>query len=199
MDQFVGAKSPADLVPFFDNLLALGASAGGAPADDDDSKEAALARATEMLIATGDVDAAAASFKEILSREDVAEDELMAALATGGLLQCAMAAGDAAAVEALVGILSDKHAGHLREEPTLAKLLGEGKLFLTAGESTGGDMETLEAKVAADPKDIEAWHALALVRLSGKDHEGAETAALKVVLIDKSWNEFECKNVWLDF
>lgn len=208
VDQFVGAKSPADLVPFFDNLLALGASAGDAaqvPAADDDSKEAALARATEMLIATGDLDAAAGSFKAILSRDDVEENELMAALATGGLLQCAMAAGDAAAVQALLDILTDKHAGHMREEPTLGKLVGEGKLFVTAGGAANGGnaeagrgVEALESQVAVDPKDIEAWHALALVRLGKKDYEGAVDAALKVVRLDKAWNEGAGKKLCLE-
>ena len=200
VDHFLGAKSQAELVPFFDNLLQLAGSSGANASADDDSKEAALARATEMLISSGDIDKAAVAFKEILSRDDVEDSELMAALATGGLLQCAMVAGDAAAVTALVDLLRDKHSQHLTAEPTLSKLVGEAKLFLTTGSDDGenNSVAALESKVGENPKDVEAWHELALARLRASDHAGAVDAALKVVRLDKSWNEGAGRKICLE-
>ena len=209
VDQFVGIPPPEQLKAFMEKMeeLALqgaakggegtgqpgqpGQPAGGGTAEDD------IARAGAMLHDQNDHVTAAGLYQAVLQREDVELKSLNAAVAMAGVLQCAIRSENKEAIAALIEHITDAkgpHAEHVENKEThLYTVIAEGRMLLSLDEklqqSDGSSLDELLKKVELEPKNVEAWYSLAVQHLTKGEHEESMNAALKVVRLDKTWND----------
>ncbi len=128
----------------------------------------------QAAFASGDHVLAQQTFQVVLATEPTNGDALL------GLARISIATGDVAGAATWldrIGELEPAYAQAVR----LRGLLGFGEFV--------GDIATLRAKVAADPKDAESWYALgASLALSG-DTDGAMAAFIKLVATDREYRD----------
>ena len=207
VDSFVGVPDKARLQGFLDGLLA---HAGVQPGSDQQTGPAAGTadaeyEAGQIALEEGDLEYAAGKFKAVLSHEDTDDKDEIAARAMGGLLRSAQLADDSAAVESLLSgpLSSDNmespHYRHL-QLPEIAKAVADAKLFLRSQPTAEGQVNIadLEATLQENPKHIDTWYALALARLAEGDRAKAIDASLRVVRLDKAWNNAAGKTLALE-
>lgn len=182
VDGFMGAVPESQAAAFVDRLVkATGAQAAGA-----DDLAAALAEAKEAL-AQGDAALAAQIYGEILQ----VEAGLPEALA--GLAQCHIKAGDLAAAKAVLATAPTDKAGHA--DIVAAK----AAIDLAEQAEKAGPTAELEARIAADPKDHQARHDLAMALYAKGDREGAVDQLLQSIKLDRKWNEEAARKQLLKF
>ncbi|MCB2107666.1 MAG: co-chaperone YbbN, partial [Rhodobacteraceae bacterium] len=167
VDGFMGALPESQLKQFFEKLTGR----GGNPIDE------ALAAADEM-VAQGDHDSALDIYQSIL------EQDPSHAKALGGALKVYMAMGQDDVARQMIDGLPDD----LKKLPDVVGV--KTALDLKDETSkTAGQLGEFEAKVAADPKDMQAKLDLAMARFGAGDKDGAVNDLLEMVRANRAWND----------
>lgn len=130
--------------------------------------------AAEAALADNQLDAAARGFRAVLETEPTHGDALI------GMARVAMGMGDQGAMS---GWLDQIPA----ESPAFSK--GERLRGLLAFSEDAGDISTLEAAVAQNAEDADAWYRLGATYAVGSRFELSFAAFLKVVSLDRELRE----------
>ena len=222
VDTFVGVPTPEAFDLFMEKMTGLGATgaeagAAGAGAGAGSTNgvpqnaEQDIAQASHVLHEMNDSVTAATMYQAVLERDDVDTDSLNAAIAICGLLSCAIKSGNQEAIAGLIERLTDAkhpHSVHIENQTNhLSTVVAEGKLLLsmeekfnTIQDSNGNvsTMEDLEIAVKEDPKNIEAFYSMAVQHLSAGELIECIDAALRVVRLDKTWQDAAGKVLLLE-
>ena len=168
VDGFMGAVPESQLKQFIERLT----GGGGSPLDE------ALAEA-DALAQAGNHEEALAIYQEIL-----AEDPVHVKALAGALRAYVALNQDDAAREVIA-----KLPPPIKNAPDIQGV--QAALDLKAATANTGDAEVaaLEAKVAADPKDMQARLDLAMARFGAGAREQAVDDLLAMVKADRAWNE----------
>jgi putative thioredoxin len=170
-DGFMGALPESQLKQFFERLTGR----GGNPIDE------ALA-AADAMVDEGNADEAMAIYLEVLA-QDPAHVK-----AAAGLIRCHLLQGNEDAARIFISQLPEE----VKAAPEIASLNTKLELkAATAGDA--GKVADLEAKVAADPKDMQARLDLAMARYGAGDNEKAMSDLLDMIALDRAWNEEAAK------
>ncbi|MGH6832591.1 MAG: tetratricopeptide repeat protein, partial [Methyloceanibacter sp.] len=166
VDGFMGALPESRINAFITRLI--GETAGDIAAD---------LEAAEAALAAGDVNAAAQMFGEVLQ----ADRENAQSLA--GLAKCYIKTGDLARAEQTLALVPPAKA----DSAPVAS--ARAALELQCKAPSAGDIESLRAKLAADPNDVQARFDLALALAAKGDRSGAADELLTLVAKNRSWND----------
>jgi putative thioredoxin len=166
VDGFMGALPESRVNDFIARLI--GDSAGDTAAD---------LEAAEAALSAGDVNSAAQLFGEVMQKDR----ENAQALA--GLAKCYIKTGDLARAEQTLALVPPAKAD---SSPVAS---ARTALELARKTPAAGDIETLRAKLAADPKDPQARFDLALALNAKGDRSGALDELLAVVAKNRGWND----------
>lgn len=177
VDGFMGAVPESQIKQFIDKI----AGPGGPSAETVHLEEA------ETLLAAGDFDAAAGHFSAVLQMD---ETNIAALL---GLARCALGLGDRAQAEEILELIPEDK----RQEPTVKAL--KTQLELLAKAAGAGGIETLSAKLEADPNDHPSRFDLALALNASGRREEAANALLEIFRRDRTWNDDGARKELLAF
>jgi len=166
VDGFMGALPESRVNDFIARLI--GDSAGDTAGD---------LEAAEAALSAGDVNSAAQLFGEVLQKDR----ENAQALA--GLAKCYIKTGDLARAEQTLALVPP---AKVDSSPVAS---ARAALELARKTPAAGDIETLRAKLAADPKDPQARFDLALALNAKGDRSGALDELLAVVAKNRGWND----------
>jgi putative thioredoxin len=165
IDGFMGALPESRVNAFIARLIGEAAGHG------------ADIEAAEAALAAGDVNTAAQAFGEILQND--AEN----AQAAAGLAKCYIKTGDLVRAEQTLGLVPPAKAD------SAAVASARAALELARKSDQAGDVDALRAKVAADPKDMQARFDLALALNAKGDRQGALDELLAVVAKNRAWSD----------
>jgi putative thioredoxin len=177
VDGFVGALPESQVKAFIDRIAG--------PAGPSDAE--ALVAEGEALLAAGDLAGAGDLFAAALK----AEPESVPAVA--GLAQALLAAGEVERATQTLDMLPESAA----TDPRVAAV--RARIELTAQTAGLGDRGPLEARIAADPADLQARFDLALLLNAEGDREGAVDRLLEIVRNNRSWEEEKARKQLLQF
>ncbi|MBC8020610.1 MAG: co-chaperone YbbN [Methyloceanibacter sp.] len=166
VDGFMGALPESRVNAFIARLI------GDTTAD-----AAANLEAAEAALAAGDLNTAAQTFGEILQ----GEPENAQALA--GLAKCYIKTGDLARAEQTLALVPPAKA----ESAPVAS--ARAALELQRKTPSTDDIGTLRAKLAADPKDVQARFDLALALNAKGDRDAALEELLTLIAKNRAWND----------
>ncbi|MGC1710033.1 MAG: co-chaperone YbbN [Methyloceanibacter sp.] len=166
VDGFMGALPESRVAAFIARLV------GDAVAD-----TAADIEAAEAALASGDLNTAAQLFGEVLQQDG--EN----AQAIAGLAKCYIKTDDLARAEQTLALVPPARA----EAAPVASARAALELARKAVET--GDVETLRAKLAAEPKEPQTRFDLALALNAKGDRNGALDELLTLVAKNRSWND----------
>ncbi len=169
VDGFMGALPESQLKQFVDRLT----GGGGSPVDE------ALAEA-DALAKDGKNEEALTIYQEILAEDPVHVKAL------AGALRAYVALGqDDTAREVMA-----KLPAPIKNAPDIQGVQAALDLkAATANTGNADEVAALEAKVAADPKDMQSRLDLAMARFGAGDREKAVEDLLAMVKADRAWNE----------
>jgi len=173
VDGFMGAQTDSQIKAFIEKLVAQ------SPAGDGGLGEAL--EAAEQMLEEGAVTDAAQTFAAILGEEP----SNLPALA--GLARAHIALGENDQARALL----DSAPEDKRADPLLAAIYAQ--LDLAASAEGAGELAELEAKVAADPADLQALYDLAMAQIGAGASEGAIDSLLIIFGKDAEWQEGAAK------
>ena len=168
VDGFMGAVPESQIKQFIERLT----GGGGSPVDE------ALAEA-DALMKEGHNDEALAIFQDVLS-QDPAHVKALA-----GALRCYLALDQ----DTLARDLIVKLPPQIKNTADIQGVEAALELKAATANTGNAEVEQLEAKVAADPKDMQARLDLAIVRFGAGDREKAVDDLLAMVKADRTWNE----------
>jgi putative thioredoxin len=166
VDGFMGALPESRVTAFIARLI-------GDTVDD----VAADVEAAEAALASGDLNTAAQLFGEVLQQDR----ENVQSLA--GLAKCYIKTGDLARAEQTLALVPPAKA----EAAPVASARAALELARKPGEA--GDVESLRAKLAAEPKDPQIRFDLALALNAKGDRNGALEELLLLVAKHRTWND----------
>jgi putative thioredoxin len=168
-DLFQGAVPESEVKRFVENLLKM--AGGSMPAAD-------LLAEAKATVEAGDLEHAGALFSELLQQEPENAE------AWGGLIRVLMALGqEDQARQAL-----DQVPAAIAEHSDIAG--ARSALALAEeGRKATGQLQSLQARVAADPTDLQARYDLATALNAGGEREQAADALLEIVRRNRAWNE----------
>ncbi|XDZ65673.1 thioredoxin [Alphaproteobacteria bacterium LSUCC0684] len=170
VDGFAGAQPESAVRQFVDRLVQ---QAGGAAASMDD-----LLAAAEEAIGRRDFASASAIFQEMLAqRPDSAE-------AMAGLIRCLTGAGEYAPARDMLAAMTDE----MQASDAVQKAI-KGLDMAERGAEAAGQLAELEARVAADEKDIQARFDLAMAQYGAGMSEDAIESLLACMRLNRSWND----------
>jgi putative thioredoxin len=130
----------------------------------------------EQVLGEGDAERAANIFQQIV---DMAPENPEA---ISGLARALLAAGRADEAKAKLENLPDK----VDKDPAIARARSALALAEAAPD---GDPAAFEARIAADPDDLEARYELAGILAARGDRDGAADQLLDSIARDREWNE----------
>jgi putative thioredoxin len=169
VDGFMGALPESQLKQFIERLT----GGGGSPLDE------ALLEA-EAFATEGNHEDALAVYKEVLAQDP----SHVKALA--GALRAYLATGQDDIAKQVLDGLPDA----MKNAPDIVGVQAALDLKAqTAQVGDGAELGALEAKVAADPKDMQARLDLAVARYGAGQREQAMDDLLEMVRKDRKWNE----------
>jgi putative thioredoxin len=172
------ARTESQLKATLDELLAkLPIQGGGAPAED----IAPLLAMGEEVLESGDGERAASIFAQIV---DMAPDN---PAAIAGLIRALVLAGRTEEAEAMLGALDPK----LAADPAVER--AKAALALAKDAPEDGELAALRAAAAERPADHEAQLAFATAVFAAGDREAAADTLLRMIAIDREWNEGAAK------
>jgi putative thioredoxin len=177
VDGFVGALPESQVKAFIARVAG--------PAGPSDAE--AMVAEGEALLAAGDIAGAGELFAAALK----AEPESVPAVA--GLAQALLASGEVDRARQTLDMLPESASSDARVAAVRAQI---GLMAQTAGL---GDRASLEARVAADPGDMQARFDLALLLNAAGDREGAADRLLEIVRRNRSWEEEKARKQLLQF
>ena len=167
-------RTEGQLKRILDQLIAqLGIK--GAAAEQQAEIEPLIAMA-ENVLAEGDSERAANIFQQI--RDMAPEDPIV----LGGLARALLTAGRSEEAKAVLDSVPPDAAGHAEVSRARAAL----ELSEAAPEA---DTSELDARIAADPDDLDARFELAGAKMAAGDRDGAADALLDIIGRDREWNE----------
>jgi putative thioredoxin len=166
VDGFTGALPEGRLKAFIARLI--GDSAADAAADLEEA---------EAALAAGDVNAAAQAFAETLQKD--AENER----AVAGLAKCYIKTGDLTRAEQTLALVPPAKA----DSAPVAS--ARASLELARKAATAGDVDTLRAKIEANPNDTQSRFDLALALNAIGERQGALEELLTIMLKDRAFND----------
>ena len=166
VDGFMGALPESRVNAFIARLT-------GDTVDD----TAADIEAAEVALASGDLNTAAQLFGEVLQQDR----ENVQSLA--GLAKCYIKTGDLPRAEQTLVLVPPAKA----DAAPVASARAALELARKAGEA--GDVESLKAKLAAEPKDPQTRFDLALALNAKGDRNGALEELLTLVAKNRTWND----------
>ncbi len=168
VDGFMGALPENQLKQFIERLT----GGGGSPIDE------ALTEAEAMLQA-GEKDDALALYQEVLD-QDPANVKALA-----GVMRTYLALGQEQVARDLLAKLPDQ----VKNAAEIASVRATLELQDQAAGSNAAEIQGLEAKIAADPKDMQARLDLAMARFGAGDKQQAIDDLLEMVRKDRKWND----------
>ncbi len=171
VDGFMGAIPESQLRTFVQTLT------GGDAHGGQDHAAEVLAAADEAF-AAGDITVAAQAYGHVL------QDEPGQPKAVAGLARCYLKSGDVERAKATLQLVRPDGAS----DETIRAVEAELKLREQASQASGA-IDQLRAKVAAEPKDLQARYDLALAEDAGGDRDAAIEGLLDIVRRDRKWNE----------
>jgi putative thioredoxin len=132
----------------------------------------------KAAVEAGDHEHAGALFSELLQQEPENAD------AWGGLIRALMALGQEDQAREALSQVPEKIAEH-------AEIAGARSALALAeeGREATGQLQSLQARVAADPKDLEARYDLATALNATGEREQAADQLLEIVRRNRTWNE----------
>ncbi|MSQ85455.1 MAG: thioredoxin [Alphaproteobacteria bacterium] len=167
VDGFMGAIPESQVKQFIEKLTGR----GGNPIDD------ALEEAAEF-IKQNQPEVALEIYQEILSQDPAHVKAL------GGALKCYMVLGQLDVARDVLAKLPEA----MLKDADIASVRTALELKDQSQGASGATQE-LEAKVAANPKDMQARLDLAMARFGADDKEGAMNDLLEMIRADRKWNE----------
>lgn len=168
VDGFMGGLPENQLKQFIERLT----GGGGSPIDE------ALSEAEAMLQA-GEKDDALALYQEVLD-QDPANVKALA-----GTMRTHLALGQEQAARDLLAKLPEQ----AKNAAEIASVRATLELQDQAANSNVAEIQGLEAKVAADPKDMQTRLDLAMARFGAGDKQQAIDDLLEMVRKDRKWND----------
>jgi putative thioredoxin len=177
VDGFVGALPESQVKAFIERIAG---PVGPSEAE-------ALVAEGEALLEAGDAAGAGEMFAAALK----AEPESVPAVA--GLARALLAAGEVERATQTLDMLPDSAAS----DPRVAAVRAQIEIRNQA--ATLGDRSALEAKVAADPADLQSRFDLALLLNAEGDREGAADRLLEIVRKNRSWEDEKARKQLLQF
>lgn len=172
VDGFMGAQTPAQIKEFIDKLIAQ------SPAGDGGLGEAL--EAAETMLEEGAVTDAAQVFAAVLG-EDAGNVQALA-----GLARAHIALGETDQAQAVLDAAPDSHS-----DPAIAAVLAQ--LDLAASTEGAGEVADLQAKVAANPEDLQARLDLAMGQIAAGAQAEAIDTLLDMFAKDREWNDGAAK------
>ena len=166
-DGFMGALPESQIKQFIERLVG-----GGSPIDD------AIAEA-DALMKEGLSDEALLIYQEVLA-QDPAHVKALA-----GALRCYLALGQDDVARELIAKLP----AQIKNTSDIQGVEAALELKAATANTGNAEVQQLEAKVAADPKDMQARLDLAMARFGAGDRAGAVDDLLAMVKADRAWNE----------
>ena len=174
VDGFQGVVPESEIKAFVERLVQAAASMGGGEAT---TPQADYIAAADAAFEGGDVATAAQFYAQAAQ----ADPQNMAALA--GLARCQLALGDAEQARQTLALAPpDK-----QNDPALSSV--KAALDLADSNAGGGDAAALQARVAAEPENLELRFELANAHLGSGAMEPAIDALLAIIERDREWNE----------
>lgn len=180
VDAFQGALPESQVRDFIDRLAA---EAGTVP---DDPMTDALAQAREAL-ETEQYDVAAAIFSQVVSHAPDNADAL------AGLARALAAQGDTDQAADILEEMSDEQAAH----PDAAA--ARSAVDLARQSAAVGDLSSLEARVAADPRDLPARFDLATGLFGAGRRAEAIDHLVEILKMDRNWNDQAARTQLIQF
>ncbi len=177
VDGFVGALPESQVRAFIDRL------AGQQGPSETDQLVAEGSRRLEA----GDAPGAAEMFAAALQANSQSVPALV------GLAKCHIAGGNLDAARDTLAALPES-AG---KDPAVAAV--RAQIELAAQSEALGDAASLEARIAADPKDFDARFDLALLLNAKGDREGAVDQLLEIVGRNRSWQDEKARKQLVQF
>jgi putative thioredoxin len=168
-DLFQGAVPESEVKRFVENLLKM--AGGSMPTAD-------LLAEAKAAVEAGDLEHAGALFSELLHQEKENAE------AWGGLIRTLMALGQEDQARQALNQVPAAIAEH-------ADIAGARSALALAeeGRKAKGQLQSLQARVAADPADLQARYDLATALNAGGEREQAADALLEIVRRNRTWNE----------
>ena len=105
--------------------------------------------------------------------------------ALAGALRCYIALGQ----DGLARDLIEKLPAQIKNSPDIQGVQAALDLKAATANTNTAELDALVAKVAADPKDMQARLDLAMARFGAGDRETAVADLLAMVKADRAWNE----------
>ena len=177
VDGFVGALPESQVKAFIDRL-----AGPQGPSESDQI----IAEGNRRLEA-GDAPGAAEMFAAALQADSQSVPAIL------GLARCHIAGGNYAAARDALAALPEA-AG---KDPEAVAV--RAQIELAAQTEALGDAASLEARIAADPKDFGARFDLALLLNAGGDREGAVDQLLEIVGKNRSWQDEKARKQLVQF
>jgi putative thioredoxin len=168
-DLFQGALPESEVKRFVEGLLKL--AGGSMPSAD------LLADAKAALDAD-DAQHAGELFSELLQQEPENGD------AWGGLIRALMALGQEDQARQALDQVPEKIADHTEVAGARSALM-----LAEEGRKATGQLQSLQARVAADPADLQAHYDLATALNAMGERQQAADALLEIIRRNRSWNE----------
>ena len=168
-DLFQGALPESEVKRFVENLLKV--AGGSMPTAD-------LLADAKAAMEAGDAQQAGELFSELLQQEPENGD------AWGGLIRALMALGQEDKARQALEQVPAKLADH-------AEIAGARSALTLAeeGRMAKGQLESLKARVAADPADLQASYDLATALNATDQREQAADALLEIIRRNRGWND----------
>jgi len=168
-DLFQGALPESEVKRFVENLLKL--AGGSMPTAD-------LLAEAKAAMEQGDAQQAGELFSELVQQEPENGD------AWGGLIRALMALGQEDQALQALSQVPEKIADH-------AEIAGARSALALAqeGREAKGQLQALQARVTAEPGDLQARYDLATALNAVDEREQAADALLEIVRRNRGWNE----------
>jgi len=168
-DLFQGAQPESEVKRFVEGLLKL--AGGSMPSAD-------LLSDARAALEAGDAQQAGELFSELVHQEPENGD------AWGGLIRALMALGQEDQARQALEQVPEKIADH-------AEIAGARSALALAeeGRKAKGQLQSLQARLAADPTDLQARYDLATALNASDEREQAADALLEIIRRNRSWND----------
>ncbi len=177
VDGFQGALPESQVKAFIDRVIEAATAAGANLGGDGGPPVAEMIEQGKAALAKGDDGAAMQLFAKVLESDETNVEAL------AGLARCYIASGETEAAAGLIADIPEEHADH----PDVAAV--RSTLDLAAETAAAGSTAELEAKLAANPDDLQARFDLAMARFGAGDREGAVDGLLEIIARNAGWNE----------
>ena len=185
VDGFMGGKPESDLRAFVTKLLGLG---GAIPKPENVNAEniAKLMADADKHFRDGKFEDAMGAYSTVL---DAAPDNLDA---LGGIGWSLLSTGDMDSLTEFVGQMTPEQLSHARIKGL--------KLVLDLADKAAEleDAETLAAKIAKNPKDLQARYDLALQHIAKADLTGAIDTIVELTRRDREWQDQKARKLLLE-